>query len=54
MQTVVCKLQIWNAFRFSGEYVKDDAADRFRDLYETGIPVSKKISKRMPQGTYGH
>ena len=44
----------WNPFRFSGEYVKDDAANWFWNLYETGISGSKKVSERMPESTAGY
>ena len=36
---------------FSGEYVKDDVANWFWNLYETGISGKKKISERMPEST---
>ena len=43
-----------NPFRFSGEYVKDDAANWFWNLYETGISGGKKVSERMSECTDGY
>ena len=36
-QVGVCYLRACDPFRFSGKYVKDDAANWFWNLYETGI-----------------
>ena len=37
-----------------GEYVKDDAANWFWNLYETGISGGKKVSERMSECTDGY
>ena len=47
----VCYFRACDPFRFSGEYVKDDAANWFWNLYETGISGGKKVSERMSECT---
>ena len=54
VQVGVCYLRACDSFRFSGEYVKDNVANRFWNLYETGISGGKKISERMPESTSGY
>ena len=54
MQVGVCYLRACDPFRFSGEYVKDDAANWFWNLYETGISGGKKVSERMSECTDGY
>lgn len=54
MQAGICYLRACDPFRFSGEYVKDDAANWFWNLYETGISGGKKVSERMSDSTFGY
>ena len=54
VQVGVCYLRACDPFRFSGEYVKDDAANWFWNLYETGISGGKKVSERMSECTDGY